>query len=224
MPQPAPYIPPRNADYVAWAQNFSTLISASPATYGLLAGDATAIAAAYTALNNAYALITSPSTKTAATVQAFNIQKASSLIIFRGYALTISYNAGVAPSDKVAVGVNPRTTTPTPIPTPTTAPVITCQSASTAGIITRYRDATSSPSVKAKPFGALGIQIYAAASATAITDPTMLSYIGTFTVSPFQLVVSSSLGKQVYIAGRWITRKGKLGPWSSVVNYTSANN
>ena len=49
MPQLPPYIPARNANLIAWAANFSTLITASPGTYGLLAGDATAIAAQNTA-------------------------------------------------------------------------------------------------------------------------------------------------------------------------------
>jgi hypothetical protein len=223
MPSLAPYIPAKNANLLAWAANFSTLITAAPSTYGLTSGDATTISANYTALNTAYALITSPSTKTAATVSAFNTEKVMALAVFRPYAQTISLNAGVSSSAKTAVGVNPRTSTPQPITAPTTAPVLTAQSTSTAGTIVRYRDATASPSVKSKPYGVTGLQIFAMASTTPVTDPTTLPYNATWTKSPNTLVMGSeNAGKTVYMAARWITKKGLHGPWSSIINYVVA--
>jgi hypothetical protein len=222
MPQPVPYIPAKNAGYVAWLANFASLITAAPATYGLTAGDATTIAAQNTAVAAAYALITSPATKTAQTVSAFNTEKVMSLAIVRPYAQTISLNAGVSSANKTAVGVNPRTSTPTPITAPTTTPVLTAQSSSTAGIITRYRDSTASPSVKSKPFGVIGCLLYAKASATAITDPSMLTFEGTQTKSPFTLSLPGTAGMTVYIAARWTTKKGLIGPWSPIISYVSA--
>ena len=223
MPQLPPYIPSRNANFVAWLANFSTLITASPGTYGLVAGDATAIAAQNTAIAAGYALITSPSTKTAATVAAFNTEKVNALALVRPYAVTISLNAGVSSANKTALGVNPRTSVPTPITTPTTAPTLTAQSTSTAGTILRYRDSTSSPSVKSKPYGVTSLQLYAMTSATAITDPATLPYIGPVTKSPYTLSLGSgAAGKIAYIAGRWVTRKGLVGPWSSIISYVVA--
>lgn len=222
MPALPSYIPPRNADLLAWSLNFSALITASPATYGLVSGDATAIAAQYAALAAAYALITSPSTKTKATVSAFNTQKIDALALFRPYAQTISLNAGVASADKTALGVNPRTSVPLPITAPTTFPVVSIQSASTAGLIMRYRDNTASPSVKAKPYGVVGVLIFAKASATVITDPTALTYNSTQPKAPFTLSLPNTSGEVVYVAARWITKKGLVGPWSSIVSYISA--
>jgi hypothetical protein len=223
MGQLAPYIPARNANLIAWAANFSTLITAAPATYGLMSGDAATIAATNTALAAAYALITSPATKTATTVQAFNAEKVIALATFRPYAQTISLNAGVSSSNKIALGVNPRTSTPTPITAPTTNPVLTAQSTSTAGTILRYRDATASPSVKSKPYGVTQLYLYAMASATAITDPTELPFTGPQTKSPFTLALGAGdAGKTVYIAARWATRKGLMGPWSPIISYVVA--
>ena len=216
------YIPARNANLVAWLNNFSTLITAAPATYGLMASDATTIASQKTALQNAYTLITSPSTKTAATVSSFNTIKATALATVRPYAQTISINAGVSPASKTAVGVNPRTSTPVPITTPTTQPVLTIQSTSTAGLLTRYRDATATPSVKSKPYGVVQIQIFAMTSVTPITDPTTLTYNSVQTKAPFNLSMPGTAGKVVYVAARWATRKGLVGPWSSIVSYVSA--
>jgi len=223
MPALPPYIPAKNANMIAWLANFSTLLTASPSTYGLASGDATAVAAINTSMTAAYALITSPSTKTAATVSAFNTLKAADLPTIRLYAQQISLNPGVTSANKTAIGVNPRTSVPTPITAPTTSPVLTVQSTSTAGSIIRYRDATASPSVKAKPYGVTSIALYALASATPITDPTALTFQGNFTKAPLTLSLGSAdAGKTVYFAARWVTRKGLTGPWSSIVSYVVA--
>lgn len=223
MPQLPPYIPVRDGQMNSWLANFSTLITASPATYGLVAGDATAIAAAVAAWTAAYALVTSPSTKTAATVSAKNTQRVNVLATCRPYAQTIANNAGVSSANKTAVGVNPRTSTPTPITTPTTNPVLTITQAMPLQAVVRYRDATASPSVKSKPYGAIACQIYATASATPITNPALLAYNANATKSPLIVMWGSGdVGKQGYYAARWVTRKGLFGPWSPIVNFTIA--
>jgi hypothetical protein len=219
----APYIPVKNAGLLSWSLNFTTLLTAAPATYGLTAGDATACAAQYTTLSAAYALITSPSTKTAATVSAFNTAKINALAVLRPYAQTISLNAGVSPTNKTAIGVNPRTGVPLPITTPLTFPNLTAVSTSTAGTILRYRDSLASPSVKSKPYGSIAVQVFAMVSATPITDPNTLTYQGNQTKSPFTLAMGSGAsGKTVYFAARYVTQKGLIGPWSPIINYVVA--
>jgi hypothetical protein len=220
MPSLPPYIPVKNAGFVAWLANFATLLAASPATYGLSAGDATAVTGQNTAVAAAYALITSPSTKTAATVSAFNTTKVNANDIVRPYAQLISKNAGVTSANKTAIGVNPLTSVPTPITAPTTAPALTCVSTSPSGTIIRYRDATASPSVKSKPFGVVQIQLFGMTSATVVTDPTTLPLLGSYTKSPLtQALGSGAAGKIAYFAGRWITKKGLVGPFSPIIPY-----
>jgi hypothetical protein len=223
MPALPPYIPAKNAQLLSWALNFSSLITSAPATYGLTSGDATAIQSQYNALAAAYALITSPSTKTATTVSAFNTEKINALAVFRPYAQTISLNAGVSSANKIALGVNPRTSVPIPITAPTTNPVLTIQSTSTAGSILRYRDATSSPSVKSKPYGVLAVQLFCETSTMPVTDPTLLPYFGNLTKSPDTIYLgSAAAGKTAYFAARYITRKGLVGPWSPIISYVVA--
>lgn len=223
MPALAPYIPPKDADLNSWLANFSSLITASPGTYGLVAGDATAIAAAVAAWAAAYALVTSPMTKTATTVQDKNAERVMVLATCRPYAQAISLNAGVSPSDKTALGVNARTSTPQPITAPTTYPLITIVSAITWGHIVRFRDQMASPSVKSKPYGVLQCQIFAATSATPIVDPTLLPQVGVQTKSPYtQMWSPAALGLKAYYAGRWVTRKGLVGPYGPIVSFTVA--
>lgn len=223
MPRVAPYIPPKDADLDNWSSNFSTLITASPATYGLVTSDAVAIATVVDAWHAAYLLVTSPTTKTADTVQAKNDARTNMLAIVRPYAQTIALNAGVTSDDKIALGLNPRTTPPTPITEPTTNPVLTIQNAPPLAVILRYRDSVASVSVKSKPYGVTAVQVFATVSATPISDPEALAFQLQATKSPLQLMFGSGdVGKQAYIAARYVTQKGLFGPWSPIINFTVA--
>lgn len=219
----ASYIPPKDAALSSWILNFSTLITANPPLYGLLTGDATAIAGQNTAYQAAYALAVNPSTRTPTTVQGKNIAKASALAVCRPYAQAIANNAGVTAANKIALGLNPRTNTPTPVTAPTTFPNLTIQSAGVQTHVLRYRDSAAAPSVKAKPAGAIALQLYATASATPITDPAALDFRGPITKSPLQVSwESGDVGKTAYYSSRWVTRKGLVGPWSAVTSFTIA--
>lgn len=216
-----PYIPPKDADFANWVSNFSTMITASPTTYGLVAADAVTIAAVQSAFATAYSAAINPSTRTPTTVQAKNVAKLNALSTCRPYAQQIANNAGVSSANKIALGLNPRTNPPTPITAPTTNPVVSVPSMINLGHILRYRDSLASPSVKAKPAGAVAMELRCSVSATPLTNPDTLAYVGLVTKAPFtQTFSSGDIGKQAYYAGRWVTRKGLVGPWSAIVNAT----
>lgn len=224
MPALPPYIPTKESDLVTWADNFSDLITASPGTYGLLASDATSIQAVVAPYLTAYATAVNPITRTPVTVAAKDTARINMLDLVRQYAVAISLNAGVLTADKIAVGVNPRTSTPTPIADPTTSPDISITAALPLQHVLRFRDETSSPSVKAKPYGVTQIQIFAQASATPITNPDAITFKQVGTKSPLLVSWDSAdVGKQAYYAARWQTRTGKVGPWSTVIAMTIAN-
>ena len=220
MPALPPYIPAKQADYEAWLSNFSALITANPSTYGLDATIAATIAAAYSAWNAAYLLVIYPSSKTAVTVADKDSERLLSLAVARPYAIQISLNPGVLSSDKVAVGVNPRTSVPTPIAAPVSAPEVTVQSAIALELFMRFRDPLTSPKVKAKPYGVTRCQLFGKLSPTPITDPTLLLWVKDATKSPFSLSFdAAAAGQKFYFAGRWIVRTGLASPFSSIGNF-----
>lgn len=221
MPALAPYIPTQLANLANFANNFSTLITANPGLYGLVAADAVTIAAVNSAFSAAYLLALNPSTRTPAAVASRITATVNLLSIVRPYAQQVANNAGVADSDKIALGLNPRTTTPTAIPTPVTNPVLTIDKALTLQHVLRYRDTLASPTSKAKPFGAVQVQIAAMTSATPVTDPTTLPIIASVTKCPAVVSWSSGdAGKLAYYTARWITRTGKVGPWAPIISFT----
>ena len=71
------YIPSSDGPALDWMQNFSALITAAPATYGLVAADATAIAAAVSAFDTALTAAIDPATRTKVTVITKNENRAA---------------------------------------------------------------------------------------------------------------------------------------------------
>ena len=71
----APYIPAKDALFAAWLLNFSTLLTASPVTYGLTAPDAVTVAGVNGTFQAAYATATNPATRTSGAVAATDVAR-----------------------------------------------------------------------------------------------------------------------------------------------------
>lgn len=234
MASAAPYIPARDSTLDSWADNFSTLITANPATYGLQPADAVAIAGAFTTWHAAYLLGGStgsppvpvnPSTFTSVTVAAKNSAKFAMIIILRTYASQVRINPGVSNSDKIALGLNLPNNTPSPIPVPLTFPLLSIVSAGPGTHVIRFAD-SATPAIRAKPFGAIGMQLYRGVGVVAISDVSLTDWYAQLTSQPFQssFLIGDS-GKVATYFARWITRgkpvgdaAAQVGPWSSPVS------
>jgi hypothetical protein len=212
----APYIPASDAAFRVWIVNFAALITAAPANYGLIAGDAVTIQASANAFDAAYILATDPSTRTAPTIAAKDAARASATATVRPYAIGIKLNAAVSDENKTAVGVNVPVSTRTPIPPPATAPALTVTGIGPGVHTLAYRDVTT-PASKAKPFGAIGIELFRTVAAVE-------TYLGTRTKSPAAVdTVGIAIGTVATYRARWITRSGpagsaQTGPWSAPVS------
>lgn len=234
----APYIPSRDSTLDAWADNFQTLIAAAPATYGLTAPDAVAITNSFTVWHAAYLLGGStgsppvpinPSTFTSVTVASKNSAKFAMVILLRTYASQIRLNPGVTNSDKIALGLNLPNNAPSPIPVPLTFPLLSIVSAGPGTQIIRFAD-SATPASRAKPFGAIGMQLFRGIAVAAISDVLLTSFYAQLTAQPFQAnFVIGDAGKVATYFSRWITRgkpvgdaAAQVGPWSSPVSQTIA--
>jgi hypothetical protein len=204
-----------------WLANFATLLTANPPLYGQTSGVAASVQASNDAWQAAYAKVTSPSTKTPDTVGAKNSQTVSTLAIVRPVAQQISLNAAVATSDKIAIGVNPRTSTPQPITPPSTYPALSIRGGAHLQLYVQYRDSAATPSVKSKPYGVQSVQFAFVTSATPITDVTLLTRRVALTKSPYLLQLDSADGgKQLYFAAQYLLKNGKTSGWSPIGNFT----
>lgn len=218
------YVPSQDAIFATWLDNLATLIAATPTNYGLVAGDATIISAANTAFQSAYALAINPATRTAPTIANKDAQRAAATATVRPYCVQISLNMGISDALKLGVGVNLPNPARTPIPAPTTSPVMV-HVASNPGVASmRYYD-TTTPTSKAKPFGAVGLEVRQTIGTAPAVSPDAADYVDTWTKSPNSLnFQSGDVSKIVTVWGRWATKGGpagvsQKGPWSTAVSF-----
>ena len=216
----ADYLPRRDPELGQWAANFSALITAAPTTYGLVAGDASTIATYVSAFTSALAVVNNPATKTKATVAAKDGAKAAMLDIVRGYAQQVRNNNGVSNADKTALGLTIPDRTPTVVPPPTSQPLLNIIGA-TPGVHTlRYADA-STPDSRRKPVGTIGLQLFVAIGAGAVTDPAVAPFRAFVTRQPYGVSFEpADHGKLATYFARWQNGKGEAGPWSNPVTFT----
>jgi hypothetical protein len=212
------YIPPRDADFNVWISNFSAVGAATPSVFGLTTAQVTAIGGVTSSFSAALLLSSDPSTRTPVTVAAKDTARANAELIVRPIAVTISRNAGISNGHKAAIGVTIPIVSPSPVPAPVTAPSIILQSAVIGLLNLAFRDSTS-PTVRAKPVGVVGCEVWASVGTVPATDPSQCSFSGIFTKTPLQLPTGPQGGKVVTVFARWSNRSGPggvaaVGPWS----------
>lgn len=215
-----PYIPSTDADFDSWLTNFSALLTASPTTYGLVVGDATIVHGVTTTWSTAYAATVNPSTRTTPAIAAKDAARNAATATTRPYAVNISRNAGVTNENKTAIGVNLSNPARTPVPPPSTQPALSLVSAIHNQQTIAYRD-TTTPTSKAKPVGAIGLDLWWVVQLGAATDPSVARPLTICTKSPVNIgTLTPDAGKTATYFGRWTTRSGpggqtQTGPWSA---------
>lgn len=220
MAQPS-YIPNRDTDLATWSDNFSTLITANPSLYGLLAADALTISGVVAPWLTAYSAAVNPGTRTPVTVNAKNVARSSMLVVVRPYSRQIVNNAGVADADKVDLGLNVPSASRTPIPVPMTSPLISIMAATPGGFTVRFQDPNSPSTTRSKPFGARSVQYNIGYAVAPIVDPADTTLAVNVSTQPFFLQTDpAQAGKIATIFARWVGRAvgvpGGIGysPWS----------
>jgi hypothetical protein len=202
----------------AWANNFKTLIAASPTTYGLVIADGTALTNAFNSWHTAYLAAINPTTRTRATVEAKNVQKVNILAVVRGYAATIRVNRAISNELKIGLGLHVRDAAPTPVPPPSTQPLLTITEPMRGVQDLRARD-SASPDRRAKPAGTAGMLLFRAIGPVAATDSAdapFLAFAGKTDLA-FTFDAADN-GKIATYFARWTNTKGEMGPWSPAVS------
>lgn len=216
----ASYIPPKDADFRTFLNNFAALITATPAAYGLAAPDAVIIQAQADAFDGAYVTANSAETRTPAAIAAKDAIRAEAEATIRPYAQDIARSSAVSNELKVGLGLNLPNPTRPPIPPPVVAPQVLLDNATPGQHKLRYRD-SSSPAGKAKPVGAIGVELYRTIGIAPAVDPDAANYLGTYTKSPlFAQSAPADKGKTATYFARFVTKSGAggkaaTGPWSA---------
>jgi hypothetical protein len=217
---PANYIPQKDGPCDAWAQNFATVITAAPTSYGLDAGQASAFTTLSGNYTTALALATDPGTRTQVTVAAKDTAKNLMVANARQLALIAQQYPGITDELLSDAGLTIRDPVRSPIPTPTTTPVLSLIANSVGQMTLRYTDSVL-VNPRSKPPGAIGLQLWCLVGTAAPAGPEACLFKQLITRMPGVVTFDAAdKGKQAYFYARWYTQKGLLGPWSDLFQAT----
>lgn len=202
-----------------WAVNFSALITATPANYNLVAGDATAIDTVVDAYTAALVLTTNPATRTPVTIAAKDAAREAMRTVVMPYATTISQDAAVSDGLKTGVGVTVRSTirTRNEVLTVSSDPFSKIEEDTVR--IGNFNPAT--PDSNARPLGALGWEVQIEGNDNVAVPAWELVYNATIT-RPSASIDQSTVGSHIEyrFRARWcgallVGGGPNCGPWSS---------
>lgn len=222
------YIPTTLADRAAWYANFAAYIALNYAALGLVSGDNDVIQAKATAFATAFDLAQTAETRTPVTIAGQVAADNDCIATCRFYANIINGTAAVTDEQRAALQITIRAEGPgskTPISAPLTWPVLTLRAIGPLLHTFDWRD-SSAPTLKvrAKPFGAQGMQLFQYVGATPPASPDLATFIGNFTRLPVVVELDPAhIGQTAYYYARWYTARGLEGPLVGPVTGTVAN-
>src|SRR5205814_710535 len=107
-----------DADLLAWVTAYSQKITATPTAYGLVAAQATALAAVVTSFTTALSTATNPATRTRGTVAAKDAARTPLVAMARDLARIINAFPSITNQQRIDLGLTPRKDVVSPINPP----------------------------------------------------------------------------------------------------------
>ena len=216
------FFPGTDALLLAWSNNFRTLTSANPATYGLSVGQATQYATLDTLWAASYQAAIDPITRTKGKVAAKDQARHDLKVNARLLAKVVEGQASVTNEMKVNLGLNVRAM-PVPIPPPTLAPGLDIVSVTGRSAKIRLHDAASTTK-RGRPPGVAGASVFSFVGSSAPTDLTAWKFEGNTTRTVLDVAFSSTVaaGSTVWVTAFWYNPRAQRGPTCNPISTSIA--
>jgi hypothetical protein len=200
------------------ADQFSAYITANTVALGLVAGDATALAANVTSFEDKLAVAVNDSTRTPVAIAEKDTAKDVLIANMRSLGRRLQANPNVSDAQRVALTLPVHDAEPSPVPAPITRPVVSIIGVAMTDVAVRAVDETT-PTSRSRPAGAVGLQYFSwVSTAPAPEDLEQWRFEGIATKSDFVIGFNpADAGKPITIVARWFNRKGEVGPTSQPV-------
>lgn len=155
------FIPQRKAEFQQFAMAFASAVGSSPWTYGISQSDADTIQRAVDEFNEAFALASSPLTRTPGNVSVKDTKRNQLESLIRMYAAQFRANMGISNASLIEVGVRRRPTKLQRRHCPASSPALVLVARTPGADTLRYFDSLT-PNTKAKPYGADRLELFCA--------------------------------------------------------------
>jgi len=217
----ADYLPGPDADFQAWVNNFVTYANANLAALGLVAADMTPVTANQTTWNTNFTAHIAAKNAAQAAKQSKDEARRALASVIRPLVRRLQASPAVSDAERAALGITVPSAGGT-IGAPTTAPICTIECGSRLQQTLRFVD-SATPTRKAKPHGAIGVEIWNKVGATPPSGEGDLRFVAVDTNSPYVMNFDSADGgKTNYVWMRWVSPTGERGPWSEQAQATIA--
>lgn len=206
------YLPKSDAGLLSWSNNFSTKITATPTAYGLTAANATTYAASQAAYATAYSAAINPSTRGPLAVNNKNVARDNLKHLSRQMAMQVQGTMTVTSSQKIELGLNPRTNFPSPIGVPMQAGMEVLKVTGNVVRVRAYNPAD--PTRRAKPIGVSSITILSFVGASAPDADGPWFFQGSTTRTTFDVAFtgeSAAPGAKVWLTCFFANPRGLSG-------------
>lgn len=209
-----------DAELYTGSQNFSTKITASPVSFGLVAAQATAYASLNSVWAAAYLLAVDPETRTRGAIAAKNQARADVRKMASDLAKLIDGTATVSDAQRLDLGLNVRATA-APIPAPSQAPHLDVVGRSGTTVTIKLHDGTASR--RRKPAGVKGASLFSHVGSGGATPPAELAdwkFEGNTTRTKVGVQFDAALapGTVVWLCAFWFNPRAQAGPGCTPVS------
>lgn len=214
------FVPSGDSDFNVWQGNLISQVDPNMEAWGIPAADTTALIALQTTWTTAYEKASNKQNRSAADVRAKDdARKAYEKSLRSFVAQWLANNSKVTDSDRERMDLTVKTGTRTPVAVPVSSPLGKVDFSVRQQHSILFVDSITNG--KAKPDGVQGCEIWMKTGGEPPKDDSEFTYIGIDTRSPYIVTFSvADVGKTVYYRLRWINKRGKTGPWSSVITAT----
>ena len=205
------FLPNTDSALLAWAQHFSSMIAAGPATiYGLTVAQSTAFNTLVTSYQVALTA-SEPTVRSKTTTAAKNSARAALKISAKQLASIIEGQSTVSDAQKIALGLTVRVT-PSPIPAPGDPPELDIVSVTGRTVKVRVHNNTAMK--RARPLGVTGATLFSFVGVTPPGDLAGWTFQGSSskTVVDAEFAATVPAGSAVWLIAFWYNGKGQSGP------------
>ncbi|MCK5644055.1 MAG: hypothetical protein KAJ19_24870 [Gammaproteobacteria bacterium] len=214
------YIPPADAAFDTWADNFVNYLVPNSPALGLLAADIAALGTAHPAWRAAYFAHTAAQTAAQAARQTKDDARSTLETEIRSLTRRLQASTAVDDSERAALGITVPDTVATAAAVPATRPLVTVDTSQRLRHVIAFVD-EGTPTRRAKPKGVMGVEIWVKIGDPPPTDPNELTFLSVDTRTPYTADFSGGDAKKTaHYMARWVNTKGEKGPWSETASAT----
>ena len=217
------FIPPSDADFDSWLQNFVSYVAANAAALGASPAEVTALQGVQTDWDAKYPASNTAFAASLAATQAKTDSRIAGEAFIRPFVGRLQSNPSVTDAQRQSLGITVRSTTRTAVGPPASKPVASIDPSQRLRHTIAFVDELT-PTSRAKPDGVQGCEIWTKVGDPVPAGPNDVHYLALDTRTPSVAEFDAAdAGKTAYYMLRWISTRGEPGPWSQTVSGTVTN-